>query len=87
MNERSIALNTWFFKKWSDSRKSPNMRTNKETLEPKFRSGNENYGYSLDEQRTTREWMCGPEKDPGTLGRVGGGGRSPNPSSSTRQVA
>ena len=53
------------------------MKTNMETLEPKLRSGNENYGYSLDEQGTKREWMGGPEKDLGMLGGVEGG--SPKP--------
>ncbi|XP_045708458.1 immunoglobulin superfamily member 5 isoform X2 [Phyllostomus hastatus] len=36
----------------SEVRNSPNVKANKETLEPKFRGGNENYGYSLDEQKT-----------------------------------
>ncbi|KAM5335953.1 immunoglobulin superfamily member 5 isoform 2-T2 [Glossophaga mutica] len=45
----------------SEIRKSPNVTANKETLEPKFRSGNENYGYSLDEQRTQQPASLPPE--------------------------
>lgn len=40
----------------SEIRKSANMKTNKDTSGTKLKSGNENYGYSSDEPRTTSEW-------------------------------
>ncbi|XP_036707080.1 immunoglobulin superfamily member 5 isoform X3 [Balaenoptera musculus] len=38
----------------SEIRKSANMKTNKDTSGTKLKSGNENYGYSSDEPRTTK---------------------------------
>ncbi|XP_046503926.1 immunoglobulin superfamily member 5-like isoform X1 [Equus quagga] len=40
----------------SEVRKSATVKTNKETLQTKLKSGNENHGYSSDEPRTTSEW-------------------------------
>ncbi|XP_033274226.1 immunoglobulin superfamily member 5 isoform X5 [Orcinus orca] len=40
----------------SEIRKSANMKTNKDTSGTKLKSGNENYGYSSDEPRTTSVW-------------------------------
>lgn len=48
-------LLTFVFFKWSTSRKSADVETNKETFEPKLKGGNENYGYSAGEPRTMRE--------------------------------
>ncbi|XP_054432132.1 immunoglobulin superfamily member 5 [Pteronotus mesoamericanus] len=45
----------------SEIRKSANVRTTNETLEPKLKSGNENYGYSLDEQRTAQAASLPPK--------------------------
>ncbi|KAF6119117.1 immunoglobulin superfamily member 5 [Phyllostomus discolor] len=45
----------------SEVRNSPNVKANKETLEPKFTSGNENYGYTLDEQKTKQPVSLPPE--------------------------
>ncbi|XP_024417541.2 immunoglobulin superfamily member 5 [Desmodus rotundus] len=45
----------------SEIRKPPNVKTNMETLEPKLRSGNENYGYSLDEQGTKQTASLPPK--------------------------
>ncbi|XP_036898882.1 immunoglobulin superfamily member 5 [Sturnira hondurensis] len=47
----------------SEIRKSPSVKANKETLEPKQKSGNENYGYSLDEQRTKQTTSLPLEPD------------------------
>ncbi|XP_049730858.1 immunoglobulin superfamily member 5 isoform X2 [Elephas maximus indicus] len=38
----------------SEIRKSANVKTNKEMMETKIKSGNENYGYRADESRTTK---------------------------------
>ncbi|XP_058379388.1 immunoglobulin superfamily member 5 [Diceros bicornis minor] len=45
----------------SEIRKSATMKTNKETSETKLKSGNENYGYSSDEPRTTKTTSVPPK--------------------------
>lgn len=55
---------TFCFLKWSNSRKSASVKTNKETFEKNLESGRENLGYRSDEPRTASEWSVGQREDP-----------------------
>ncbi|XP_037000510.2 immunoglobulin superfamily member 5 [Artibeus jamaicensis] len=73
----------------SEVRKPPNVKANKETLEPKLRSGNENYGYSLDEQRTKQtaslppepQYASGPQQQSSGQAQQGSDHHQPGPTS------
>lgn len=57
--------------KWSNSRKSASVKTNKESLETNVKSGSENNAYSPDEPRMASEWVGGAVGRP--EGECGGG--------------